>query len=81
MMSWVIESPTPVPSPVGLVVKKGLKIFSLISGGIPVPLSRIRISTASPAFLVAAEHGLERLAVVCWFHRPKVIVQRLLPCF
>src|SRR5215471_15400920 len=45
MMSWHIESPRPVPSPVGLVVKNGLNIFSFTSGGIPVPLSRILIST------------------------------------
>ena len=44
----------PVPSPAGLVVKNGLNIFSFTSGGIPVPLSRILISTRSPRFLVAA---------------------------
>jgi hypothetical protein len=38
-----------------LVVKKGLNIRSLISGEIPPPLSRIRISTrSSPIFLVEA---------------------------
>ena len=31
-----------MPSPAGLVVKKGLNIFSLTSGGMPGPLSRIR---------------------------------------
>jgi len=30
-----------------------LNIFSLTSGGMPVPLSRIRISTLSPRFLFA----------------------------
>ena len=44
----------PVPSPTGLVVKNGLNIFSFTSGGMPVPLSRILISTLSPRFLVAA---------------------------
>ena len=29
----------------GLVVKKGLKMSSMMSGGIPLPLSLIRIST------------------------------------
>src|SRR5262249_34478515 len=53
-MSWVIGSPSPVPSPAGLVVKNGLNIFSLTSGGMPVPLSRMRISTVLPRFLVAA---------------------------
>jgi len=27
-MSWLIDRPSPVPSPEGLVVKNGLKIFS-----------------------------------------------------
>src|SRR5262249_61758544 len=53
-MSWLSERPSPVPSPAGLVVKNGLKIRSLISGGIPVPLSRMRISTLSPRSLVVA---------------------------
>src|SRR5258708_1628021 len=54
MMSWLIERPRPVPSPAGLVVKNGLNIFSLTSFGIPAPLSRMRISTLSPRFFVAA---------------------------
>src|SRR5215472_748425 len=54
MMSWLIERPRPVPSPAGLVVKNGLNIFSFTSGGIPVPLSRIPISTRSPRLLVTA---------------------------
>src|SRR5262249_861898 len=45
MMSWLIERPRPVPSPVGLVVKKGSNIFSFTSAVMPVPLSRILIST------------------------------------
>ena len=36
-----MNRPRPVPSPAGLVVKKGLNIFSLTSGETPVPLSRI----------------------------------------
>ena len=55
MMSWLSERPRPVPSPAGLVVKNGLNIFSFTSGGMPVPLSRMRISTLSPRFLVAAD--------------------------
>src|ERR1700679_2957657 len=54
-MSWLMERPSPVPSPAGLVVKNGLNIFSFTSGGMPVPLSRMRISTLLPKFLVAAE--------------------------
>src|SRR5262249_57287168 len=38
-MSWLIERPSPVPSPVGFVVKKGLNILSFTAGEIPVPLS------------------------------------------
>src|SRR2546423_1240825 len=53
-MSWLMESPSPVPSPAGLVVKNGLNIFSFTSRGIPVPLSRIRISTLAPRLLVVA---------------------------
>src|ERR1019366_3440712 len=54
-MSWLIDRPSPVPSPEGLVVKNGLNIFALASSGMPVPLSRIRISTLSPRFFVVAE--------------------------
>src|SRR3954451_9103230 len=53
-MSWLIDKPSPVPSPAGLVVKNGLNICSFTSRGMPVPLSRIRISTLLPRFLVAA---------------------------
>src|SRR5262249_45161376 len=53
-MSWLIDSPSPVPSPAGFVVKNGLKIFSWMSGRMPVPLSRIRISTLSPRLYVTA---------------------------
>ena len=54
MMSWLIDRPSPVPSPAGLVVKKGLNIFSFTSGGMPVPLSRMRISTELPRSCVVA---------------------------
>jgi hypothetical protein len=32
-------SPSPVPTPIGLVVKKGSKIRSITSGAIPLPVS------------------------------------------
>src|SRR5262249_9472714 len=54
MMSWLIERPSPVPSPAGLVVKKGSNICSLPSGGMPLPLSRILVSTLSPRSFVEA---------------------------
>jgi hypothetical protein len=57
MMSWLIESPSPVPSPAGLVVKNGLNIFSVRFSAMPVPLSRMRISTPSPRFW--SLHGLQ----------------------
>ena len=53
-MSWLSDRPSPVPSPAGLVVKKGLNIFAFTSSGIPVPLSRIVISTLCPRLRVAA---------------------------
>src|SRR5262249_35916749 len=53
-MSWLSDRPRPVPSPAGLVVKKGVNSLSLTSAGIPVPLSRILISTRSPRSFVAA---------------------------
>src|SRR5579863_3877107 len=64
-MSWLMERPSPVPSPAGLVVKKGLNIFSLTSAGIPVPLSRMRISTFLPrSFVVAVSVGSKPLSPV-----------------
>src|SRR3954451_9301026 len=53
-MSWLIDKPSPVPSPAGLVVKKGLNIFSFTSVAIPMPLSRMRISILLPKFFVVA---------------------------
>src|SRR3984893_7772096 len=47
-MSQLIDRPSPVPSPVGFVVTNGWNNLSLISGAMPVPLSRTRTSTASP---------------------------------
>ena len=46
-MPLQIQSPSPVPSPAGLVVKNGSKIRSRISGGIPTPVSRTS-TTARP---------------------------------
>src|SRR5581483_2850590 len=66
-MSWLIERPRPVPSPAGLVVKNGLNIFSLTDAGIPVPLSRMRISTLFPrSFVVAASVGSKPFSPVSW---------------
>src|SRR5208282_1125357 len=53
-MSWLIERPRPVPSPAGLVVKNGLNIFAFTSAGMPVPLSRMAISTLFPRSRVEA---------------------------
>ena len=46
-ISWEIERPRPVPSPTGLVVKKGSKMRSMCSGAMPRPLSATAISIAS----------------------------------
>src|SRR5437868_12408368 len=61
MMSWLIDRPSPVPSPVGLVVKNGLNILSLTFSGMPVPLSRIRISTLSPRFFVMIPESIRKI--------------------
>ena len=54
-----------MPSPVGLVVKNGWNSLSLISGGMPVPLSRTLTSTASSASRVAtARTGWNRAVAV-----------------
>ncbi len=57
-----------MPSPVGLVVKNGWNSLSRISGGMPMPLSRTRISTASPrsrvvTFRVGRKSGLGAVAL------------------
>ena len=44
--------PSPVPVPVGFVVKKGSKILSFTFGGIPGPLSDTRISICESDFEV-----------------------------
>jgi hypothetical protein len=41
----VVRHRKTIPSPAGLVVKKGLNIFSSTPTGMPAPLSRMRIST------------------------------------
>src|SRR6478752_359141 len=63
IMSWLNERPRPVPSPGGLVVKKGLNIFSFTSGGIPMPLSRILISTLAEVFRRGSEGALITIAI------------------
>src|SRR5215469_12745605 len=62
-----MDRPRPVPSPAGFVVKNGLNILSLTSGGMPVPLSRILISTRSPRFLVEAVSRLIAIATFLFF--------------
>ena len=47
----------PGPFAGGLVVKNGLNILSFTSGGMPVPLSRILISTRSPRLLGRGHKG------------------------
>src|SRR5437660_10178547 len=45
MISELIDRPSPVPSPVGLVVKKGWRSFSQSARERPTPLYRSHIST------------------------------------
>ena len=47
-----MESPSPVPFPTSLVVKKGSKIFSWISGRIPSPVSRTDNCTKVPGLQI-----------------------------
>ena len=53
-MSLEMASPSPVPWSVGLVVKNGLKILSMMSSGMPMPLSLIRTSMCSAPRRVAS---------------------------
>ena len=39
MMPWQMDSPSPVPSPTGLVVKNGSKTRESTSGAMPMPVS------------------------------------------
>jgi len=68
MMSWLMESPSPVPSPVGLVVKKGLNIFSFTSGRIPVPL---RANSGHQGFYSITSSA--RASTDCGTVRPRVL--------
>ncbi len=38
-MPWQMDRPSPVPTPSGLVVKKGSKMLLRSSGSMPLPLS------------------------------------------
>ncbi len=44
-MEWQMDRPRPVPTPAGLVVKKGLKMRWRTSGLMPGPLSSTSITT------------------------------------
>jgi len=52
-MSLLMDNPSPTPSPVGLVVKKGSKILAAAESGIPKPLSEISTNNPFGASLVA----------------------------
>ena len=49
MMDLVIDRPRPVPSPTGLVVKKGVNRCLRMSLGMPVPLSSMTSRALSPS--------------------------------
>ncbi len=42
---YTIERPSPVPAPVGLVVKNGSKAREITSGAMPMPVSLTRSRT------------------------------------
>jgi hypothetical protein len=44
-MEWQMASPSPVPTPTGLVVKKGSKMRCITSGLMPAPLSSTSTTT------------------------------------
>ena len=48
IMTICLERLSPIPEPSFLVVKNGMNIRSIISSGIPVPLSRMRMETLFP---------------------------------
>ena len=47
-MPYTIDSPSPVPLPVGLVVKNGSNAISSVAASIPCPVSPTSSSTYSP---------------------------------
>jgi hypothetical protein len=57
-MPWTIDKPTPVPSPTGLVVKKGSKMRACVASSMPPPASRTAstMGSASPS-AVGAERN------------------------
>ncbi len=78
-MPWLIESPSPVPSPSGLVVKNGSNTWAAMLSGIPGPLSVTSTATPSsqrrarttmvpgrPVDAIAWAALLIRLTNTCW---------------
>ncbi len=43
-----MDNPSPVPCPIGFVVKKGSKAWAMTSAGIPVPVSETQTTTYWP---------------------------------
>ena len=60
MMPWQMDSPSPVPTPTGLVVKKGSKMRPSISGGMPQPVSRTSTTTAGSPCRARHQRGSRR---------------------
>jgi hypothetical protein len=57
MMSWLIDRPSPVPSPAGLVVKNGLNIFSFTSAGCRCRCRGCGFRPVAEVFVVALSTG------------------------
>src|SRR3990172_4421663 len=75
IIPWQIASPSPVPLPTPLVVKKGSRTLARCSGGIPDPVSWTRISTCpevesavirtSPSPSIASRALVTRFRITC----------------
>ena len=66
-MPWLIESPSPVPSPSGLVVKKGSNTWAASASDIPGPSSTTSMATPSSQRRARTTHACR---AVRWTRSP-----------
>jgi len=81
-MPWIVASPSPVPWPLGLVVKNGSEARAATSGGMPVPVSLTRRRTyrrgARPGFVLAYARSTSTFSVSSVSVPPSGIASRAL---